>query len=36
MDTLTNATQLSPTIGNATDPVAAYSQSAGSRSVEFS
>ena len=28
IDTLIDATQLSPTIGNATDPVAAYSQSA--------
>jgi len=36
IDTLTDATQLSPTIGNATDPVAAYSQSARSRSVELS
>jgi len=32
-DTLTDAIQLSPTIGNATDP--AYSQSARSRSVEL-
>ena len=36
IDTLTDATQLSPAIGNATDPVAAYSQSARSRSVELS
>jgi len=36
IDTLTDATQLSPTIGNATDPVEAYSQSARSRSVELS
>jgi len=33
IDTLTDATQLSPAIGNATDPVAAYSQSARSKSV---
>ena len=33
IDTTTDATQLSPAIGNATDPVAAYSQSARSRSV---
>jgi len=36
IDTFTDATQLSPTIGNATDPVAAYSQSARSRSVKLS
>ena len=36
IDTLSDATQLSPAIGNATDPVAAYSQSARSRSVELS
>ena len=36
IDTLTDATQMSPTIGNATDPVAAYSHSARSRSVELS
>ena len=36
IDTLTDAIQLSPTIGNATDPVEAYSQSARSRSVELS
>jgi len=36
IDTLTDATQLSPAIGNATDPVAVYSQSARSRSVELS
>jgi len=36
IDTLTDATQLSPAIGNASDPVAAYSQSARSRSVELS
>jgi len=36
IDTTTDATQLSPTIGNATDPVAAYSQLARSRSVELS
>ena len=36
IDNLTDATQLSPTIGNATDSVAAYSQSARSRSVELS
>ena len=36
IDTLTDATQLSPTIGNATDPVVAYNQSARSRSVELS
>ena len=36
IDTLTDAIQLSPAIGNATDPVAAYSQSARSRSVELS
>jgi len=36
IDTLTDATQLSPAISNATDPVAAYSQSARSRSVELS
>jgi len=36
IDTLTDATQLSPTIGNGTDPVAAYSQSARSRLVELS
>ena len=35
IDTLTDATQLSPTIGNATDPIAVYSQSARSRSVEL-
>jgi len=35
IDTLTDATQLSPTIGNANDPVEAYSQSARSRSVEL-
>ena len=35
-DTPTDATQLSPAIGNATDPVAAYSQSVRSRSVELS
>ena len=38
IDTLIDATQLSSTIGNATDPVEAYSQSARSiyRSVELS
>jgi len=36
IDTLADATQLSPTIGSATDPVDAYSQSARSRSVELS
>ena len=36
IDTLTDVTQLSPAIGNATDPVAAYSQSARSRSAELS
>ena len=36
IDTLTDATQLSPAIGNATDLVAAYSQSARSTSVELS
>ena len=36
IDILTDATQLSLTIGNATDPVVAYSQSARSRSVELS
>jgi len=36
IDTLTDATPLSPAIGNATDLVAAYSQSARSRSVELS
>jgi len=36
IDTLTDATQLSPTIGNATDQVAAYGQSTRSRSVELS
>ena len=36
IDTLTDVTQLSPAIGNATDPVSAYSQSVRSRSVELS
>ena len=36
IDTLNDATQLSRTIGNATDPVAAYIRSARSRSVELS
>jgi len=36
VDTLTDATELSPTIGNATDPFAAYSQSARNRAVELS
>ena len=36
IDTLADATQLSPTIGNANDPVEAYSQSARTRSVELS
>ena len=36
IDTLTDATQLSPAIGNANDPVAAFSQSARSRSDELS
>ena len=36
IDTLTDTTQLLPTIGNTTDPVAAYSQSVRSRSVELS
>ena len=36
IDTLTDATQLSPTIADATDPVEAYSQSARSRPVELS
>ena len=36
IDTLTDATQLSPAIGNVTDPVEAYSLSARSRSVELS